>query len=859
MKKRFNVTGMTCASCQANVTRAVSKLGVDEVNVNLISESMSVDYDENKVNDQDIINAVEKIGYGASIKNTEKKSNTKQNELNTKEAEEKNTKFRLKVSFGFLIPLMYFAMGSMINLPMPNFLRGSEGALNNAFIQFLLTIPVLIVNRKFFINGFKGLVNRAANMDTLVALGSSAATIYGIFVIMRMAYGLSFGYPELVDKYMHNLYFESSAMILTLITLGKYFEARSKGETKASLENLINLAPKKATIIEDGKEKKIDVENINKGDVILIKPGDSIPVDGEIIEGSSLLDESAITGESIPVNKEVGDKVITATINKEGSFKFIATNVGEDTTLSQIINLVNEANETKAPISKMADQIASIFVPAVIIISIITFIVWMALGYNFEFALNLMISVLVISCPCALGLATPMAIMVATGKSAELGLLFKNAESLENLSKVDTILLDKTGTITEGSPKVTDIYSKMDEKEFIKLAASLENSSEHPLSSAIVNYAKENNIDPLKINNFNAISGKGIKANYQGKKYYAGNIKLMKDQSINLLDYKDIADKYSKEGKTSMYFANENEVIGIIAAMDLPKNNSKFAIAELKNLGYEVTMVTGDNEQTAESIKNELGIDKKYAEVLPGDKDKVVKELQDMGKKVTMVGDGINDAPALARSDIGIAIGNGTDVAIDSADIVLMSNSLLDIVSSIELSKATIKNIKQNLFWAFFYNIILIPLASGLFYPLTGKTLNPMFSALAMSMSSIFVCLNSLRLKGFRPNFKNKEEIDKLDKKSINKNVEKLQKENIKGEEKMAETNKLIVNVDGMSCEHCKEHVTKSLEELAFVEKADVSLEDNNATVDYFGTADEDAIKNAIIDAGYEYKGVEYK
>ena len=857
MKKRFDVTGMTCSACQANVTRAVEKLGVNEVNVNLINESMSVDYDENKINEDDIINAVEKIGYGASPKNQEKKKNIEK--TSDKSNGENNTKTRLKVSFGFLIPLMYVAMGPMIGLPVPRVLQGQEGALNNAFIQFLLTIPVLVINRKFFINGYKGLINNAPNMDTLVALGASAATFYGIFAIMRMAYGFGFGNIDIVHKYMHNLYFESAAMILTLITLGKYFEARSKGQTKASLENLMNLAPKKATIIVDGKQKNVVVPDINRGDIVLIKPGDSIPVDGEIIEGSSLIDQAAITGESIPVNKGIGDDVITATINKEGSFKFIATKVGEDTTLAQIINLVNEANETKAPIAKTADKISAIFVPSVITISIITFIVWMALGYDFEFALNLMISVLVISCPCALGLATPMAIMVSTGKSAELGLLFKNAESLENLSKVDTILLDKTGTITEGRPQVTDIKTNMDQNEFLKIASSIENSSEHPLSNAIVSYANENNISPIKVKDFSAISGKGIKATYSGENYLAGNLRLMKENNIDLKNYEKIANNYSNEGKTSMYFANDTEIIGLIAVKDLPKDTSKLAIDELKNLGYEVTMVTGDNEKTAEAIRKDLGIDKKFAEVLPHDKDKVVKQLQDMGKKVTMVGDGINDAPALARSDIGIAIGNGTDVAIDSADVVLMRNSLLDIVSALELSKSTIKTIKQNLFWAFFYNIILIPVAAGLLYPLKGIMLNPMFAAFAMSMSSIFVCLNSLRLKIFKAEFKNQNKIDELEKYASNKQIENLPNKELKGEEKMADTNKLVVNVGGMTCEHCKKNVEKALNELSFVENAEVNLEEKNASVDYFGSVDEEKIEEAITEAGYEFNGIEYK
>ena len=857
MKERFDVSGMTCASCQANVTKAVEKLGVNEVNVNLISESMIVDYDNKKISTSDIINAVEKIGYGASLKG-DKSIESKKEKENAKDSEELNTIFRLKVSFAFLIPLLYVAMGPMIGLKLPFFLSGHEGALNNAFLQFLLTLPVLIVNRKFFISGFKGLVNKAPNMDTLVALGASAATFYGIFVIMMMAYGLGFNKANIVDKYMHNLYFESAAMILTLITLGKYFEAKSKGKTKASLENLINLAPKKATRIVDGRQEIVDVDQINKGDIILIKPGDSIPVDGVIVEGSSVVDESAITGESIPVTKSIDDQVVTATINKDGSFKFKATAVGEDTTLSQIINLVNEANETKAPIAKMADKISAVFVPVVIIISILTFAIWMLLGYDFEFALNMMISVLVISCPCALGLATPMAIMVSTGKSAELGLLFKNAESLENLHKVDTILLDKTGTITEGKPVVTDIETSMGEKDFLELATSIESSSEHPLSTAITSYAGEKNIHPVKVGEFNAISGKGIKAIIDNKTYFAGNIRLMTEENIDLANYKNIAEKYASQGKTSMYFADQSQVIGIIAVKDVAKNTSKIAIDELKNLGYEVTMVTGDNKTTAEAIRSELNIDKKFAEVLPQDKDKVVKELQDMGNKVTMVGDGINDAPALARSDIGMAIGNGTDVAIDSADVVLMRNSLLDIVSSIELSKATIKTIKQNLFWAFFYNVILIPLAAGLLYPSFGITLNPMFAAFAMSISSVFVCLNSLRLRGFKPKFKNENKIREIEKLQ-NKEENKLRENVNKGEEKMAETNKLLVNVDGMTCKHCKANVEKALKELTFVENAEVNLDNKNAEVTYFGAADEKAIEEAINEAGYEYKGIEYK
>ena len=583
MKERFDVSGMTCASCQANVQKAVEKLGVDFVNVNLISETMTVSYDDGKISENDIIKAVEKIGYGAKVKN---KNNLKEN--NKTFDEEKIVKNRLIISFIFLIPLMYISMGHMINLPLPHFLMGARGSVNFAFLQFLLTLPIVFVNRIFYISGFKALFNKASNMDTLVGLGSFAALIYGIFAIMRMAYGLGFEKFEIVENYRHNLYFESSAMILTLI----------------SLESLMNLAPKKARILKDKKEVEILVEDLKIGDLILVRPGEAIPVDGIVKEGSSLVDESAITGESIPINKNIGDEVISATLNKQGSFIFEATKVGEDTTLSKIIELVNQANETKAPIAKLADKISAIFVPTVMIISLITFIAWMILGYGFEFSLNFAISVLVISCPCALGLATPMAIMVATGKSAQFGLLFKNAESLENLHKVDTILLDKTGTITEGRPQVTDIISEIDENEFIKIASSIENNSEHPLSHAISEYAKAKNIQTKNIEDFEAISGKGIKAKYDDKIYYGGNISLMKEKNIDLKSYEKKADKFSNEGKTSMYFADEKNVIGIIAVQDKPKNLSKIAIDEMKKMGYEVRMITGDNEKTAEAIKN---------------------------------------------------------------------------------------------------------------------------------------------------------------------------------------------------------------------------------------------------------------
>lgn len=840
MKKRFDVYGMTCASCQAAVDRAIRKLGVNDVNVNLINESMSVDYNEDKISIEDIINAVSKAGYKASLKDKKENSNS-----DLKETEEDNTKFRLKISFFFMVNLMYVAMGPMIGLPIIEIFKGSKGAINNAFVQFLLTIPIVFTNRKFFISGFKSLANRNPNMDTLVALGSSSALVYGIFVIMRMAYAAGFSDFEIIDSYRHNLYFESSAMILTLITLGKYFEARSKGETKASLKNLIDLSPDKSIVIRDNAEVEIATEDIVKDDVIVIRPGERIPVDGKIIEGSSLVDESAITGESIPINKNIGDEVISATINVQGSFKFTATRVGEDTTLAQIINLVNEANETKAPIAKLADKISAVFVPAVIAISIVTFIIWYIFTKDFEFALNLMISVLVISCPCALGLATPMAIMVATGKSAELGLLFKNAESLENLHKVDTILLDKTGTITEGRPVVTDVITDLDENYFLEIAASLENLSEHPLSDAIKTYASEKKSKILTVDNFESIVGKGIKGKINNKLYYAGNLRLIEENGIKLNDYKNLSEELSKDGKTSMYFANDSEVIGIISAKDLEKESSKIAIDLLKNEGFEVTMVTGDNEITAEAIRKKLNIDKKFAEVLPQDKDKVVNKLQKDGKKVAMVGDGINDAPALVRSDIGLAIGKGSDIAIDSADVVLVKNSLLDLVKSIDLSRATIKTIRENLFWAFFYNVILIPLAAGVFYPKFGLKLNPMFAAFAMSLSSVFVCLNSLRLKRFKSNA------------IINTN-ENIENDYLK-ENKMNEVKTMIINVNGMSCNNCAKHVKNALENIEGINEAVVSLDNKNAEISYEGNIDEKVIKEAITEAGYEYTGIESK
>lgn len=848
MEKKFDVSGMTCASCVANVTKAVKKLdGVVDANVNLMTNSMKVSYDENKVNDKKIISAVEKIGYGAKV------AGEKISGENKKEDREGHLKNRLVSSLVFMIILMYVAMGHMVHLPSPMIFHGREGAIIFAFSQFLLALPVVYINRDFYISGFRGLKNRTPNMDSLVAIGSLAALVYGIFAIYMMAYGFGQGDMELVDAYRHNLYFESSAMILTLITVGKYLEEKSKNKTRSSLANLMDLAPKMATVIEDGEEVVKNIEDVRVGDILIVRPGESVAVDGKVIEGASSLDESAVTGESIPVQKSVGDRVISASINTTGSFKFQAEKVGEDTTISQIIKLVDEANQSKAPIAKLADEIAGVFVPAVLIIAALTFGVWMALGYGFENALNFAISVLVISCPCALGLATPVSIMVATGKSADFGLLFKNAEVLENLHKIDVIVMDKTGTITEGKPILTDIVTDLDQDEFLKIAGSIEKNSQHPLASAIINYAQENDIDLEEITNFNSVSGRGLNGEIAGNKYLAGNIEYMLEENIDLKDFKKKAEELAGEGKTSMYFANESEVLGIISVKDLPKKSSKDAIKLLRGMGKKIIMLTGDNEKTAEAIADEIGVDQTLAGLLPQDKNKEIDKIQKSGKKVLMIGDGINDAPSLAKADIGMAIGHGTDVAIESSDVVLMRSDLLDVVSALELSKATIKNIKQNLFWAFFYNTIGIPLAAGLLFPAFGIKLSPMFAALAMSLSSVFVVNNALRIRRFKPRGinslegKNHENEKILHEEKNSKSIKNLHEENVKREEK----NLTTIKVEGMTCGHCEKRVSEALEKTGKAKNVLAKHEDGTVKfVDSGITAEE--IKKAVEEAGYK-------
>ncbi len=757
MNQKFNVIGMTCSSCSATVEKSVNKVeGVQSVSVNLLSNSMMVEYDTDVTDYNYIIKAVVNAGYNASVFSRKGIDSAKNEKVvNTVEIELKEMKTRIIVSFIFLIPLLYIAMGHMLKFPLPSWLHGTENAITFSFLQFLLSLPIIYVNRKYFQVGFKTLRHGSPNMDSLIAIGSSAAILYGVYAIIRIGYGLGHDDMDSVMRYTMDLYFESAGTILTLITLGKFLEARSKGKTSEAITKLMDLAPKTATVMRDGQEFDIPVEEVMIDDIILVRPGQSIPVDGIILEGSSAVDQAALTGESIPVEKQVGDKVIAATINKTGFFKFKAQKVGDDTTLAQIIQLVEDASSSKAPIAKLADKISGIFVPVVISIAVLTIIVWLLLGATFEFALSIGIAILVISCPCALGLATPVAIMVGTGKGALNGILIKSAEALEIAHTVNTVILDKTGTITEGRPKVTDILteSNVTELQLLEIAASIEKPSEHPLADAIVEKANQMNVKIKEVQEFNAISGRGIIAVIDGVEYYAGNLALMQDKEITVDNLKESSDAFAESGKTPLYFANNKRFLGIIAVADVVKPTSREAIEQLKAMGIDVVMLTGDNIKTAEAIRKQLNIDRVVAEVLPQDKEREVRRIQESGRKVAMIGDGINDAPALARADVGIAIGAGTDIAIESADIVLMKSDLLDAVTAIQLSKATIRNIKQNLFWAFFYNSIGIPLAAGVFYTLLGWKLNPMFAAAAMSLSSVCVVSNALRLKFFKPQY----------------------------------------------------------------------------------------------------------
>lgn len=753
-KTKFDIQGMTCSSCSSHVEKAVNKLeGIKNVNVNLLSNNMTVEYDESKLNNETIIKAVIDAGYGAkTIDEENKKQSKKEKTINNTDII-KSMKKRLIISICFLIPLMYIAMYHMFyewfGLPIPQIIttlfHGTKNAIAFGFTQFLLLLPIVYVNRNYFIVGFKRLLKRSPNMDSLIAIGSGAAIIYGIFAIYMIGYGLGHNQIDIVEKYSMDIYFESAGTILTLITVGKYLETKSKGKTSDAISKLINLAPKTAMVLRDEKEIEINLEEILVGDIIIIKPGESIGVDGIIIEGSSAIDQSSITGESIPVEKAVGDTVVSGTINKNGYLKIKATKVGGDTTLSQIIKLVEEASNSKAPISRLADKVSGIFVPCVITIAILATVFWLIQGQSFEFELSIGIAVLVISCPCALGLATPVAIMVGTGKGAEEGILIKSAESLEILHTVNTVVLDKTGTVTEGKPKVTNIVSLIEEKELLKIAGSLEKNSEHPLSEAIMEKIMQEQIKLSKITEFEAISGRGVKAKIEGITYFGGNIAFMEENNISTTLILEPSQELLKQGKTVLYFANEKEVIGIIAVADTIKETSYNAIQELKRKNIEVVMLTGDNKIVAEQIGKKLKIDKVISEVLPQDKEKEISKLQEQGKKVAFVGDGINDSPALVKADVGLAIGSGTDIAIESADIVLMKNTLLDVVTAIRLSKAVIRNIKMNLFWAFFYNIIGIPVATGVFYLSFGFKLSPMWRCSSYEFKFSMCCYKCIK------------------------------------------------------------------------------------------------------------------
>ena len=883
MKERFDVTGMTCSACSSHVEKSVGKLtGVENVSVNLLTNSMQVEFDENKLDTAGIIKAVEDAGYGAAVKDEHAKSGAKtsgqsgsqeNNGLSAVEQNVKNMKKRLIVSLIFWIPLMYVSMGHMIyqwlNIPMPpftmNFLHGNENAITYAFTQFLLLLPILIANQKYFKNGFKTLWHRSPNMDSLIAIGAGAAILYGIFAIYRIGYAMGHGDMMVVHQYAHDLYFESAGTILTLITIGKYLETKSKGKTSEAITKLLNLAPKTVTAVRDGVEQVVDAADVEKGEIFLVKPGESVAVDGIVLEGKSSFDESAITGESIPVPKQEGDTIVSASINKSGLIRAKATKVGEDTTIAQIIRLVEEASSSKAPIAKMADKIAGVFVPAVITIALITGVIWLISGATFEFAMSTAIAVLVISCPCALGLATPVAIMVGTGKGAENGILIKSGDALETAHQIDTVVLDKTGTITQGKPVVTDIIcaagKNADKTQLLQIAGSLEKGSEHPLAEAIVNYCVTNNISLEKVTDFNALFGKGIEGTVSGTHYYAGNEKMMEEKGISLsTEQKNQIQALAKQGRTPLLFADENQFLGIVAVADVVKPTSKEAVQKFRDYGIHVIMLTGDNEVTAQAIKEQVGIDEVIAGVLPTQKEEKISALKQAGHKVAMIGDGVNDAPALASADVGIAIGAGTDVAIESADIVLMKNDLLDAVGAVKLSKAVIRNIKENLFWAFFYNSIGIPLAAGVLYPLFQIKLNPMFGAAAMSLSSVCVVSNALRLRWVKLHDAKKTQsephqdvaastiADINQHNALDNNIKSTN--NDKGESTMTTT----ISIEGMMCAHCQAHVEKALKEVAGVTEVTVSLENKNAVVT--GDASVEALKQAVVDAGYEVTDV---
>lgn len=863
-KEKFTITGMTCSACSARVEKAVSKVdGTKDVSVNLLTNSMQLEYDESKTNVPAIIAAVVEAGYGASVKGAER---AKAAALPEEDPVRKNIaemKHRLIWSIIFLMPTLYISMHGLFQklfgLPVPQLISqlfdGPENAITFAFSQFLLVLPIMYLNRRYYIAGFRNLLHGAPNMDSLVGMGSMAAALFGAFAIFRMGWGFGHNDWALVTEYSTNLYFESAGMIVTLITVGKYLEARAKGQTSKALEKLMDLAPKQATVVRGGVEQVVPVEQLAVGDEIVVRPGERIPADGVVLSGTTSIDESAITGEPIPVEKQQGDKVTSATINKQGFIHFRAERVGADSTISQIIRLVDEASASKAPIARMADKIAGVFVPAVITVAVLAGAAWLAMGASVEFAFSIAICILVISCPCSLGLATPVAIMVGTGKGAENGILIKSGEALEIAQSVDTVVMDKTGTITEGRPEVTSVLAAdgFSEQKLLAIAAGLEKGSEHPLAEAVMNYAEEKKIAAKAMTDFRALFGRGVEAKADGHVYYAGNAKLMAEQQIDLAPYESHLGALSDDGCTPLIFAEDDHVIGILAAADVEKATSKEAIARFREMGIDVVMLTGDNERTAEAIRRRMGIPKVIAGVLPENKAEHIKKLQSEGHKVAMIGDGINDAPALAQADLGMAIGAGTDVAIESADAVLMKSDLLDAVSAIRLSKAVLRNIKENLFWALIYNVICIPVAAGILYPAFGIKLSPVVGAAAMSMSSVCVVMNALRLRFFKTDRGEAQEAAVVHKDVAPAVPAAADHHSIKQKEE--DTMEKTLTIKGMMCAHCQKHVHDALAKMDGVTDVTVDLEGGKADVKASREIPQEDFRKVIEEAGYELVG----
>ena len=886
MRQKYDVTGMTCAACAARVEKGVKALpGVEQVSVNLLKNSMTVEYDPRAVDAERIIGAVEKAGYGAAPAGRGSKA---QAEARVQPGDQARAHYRamgrrVAGSALFTAPLFYLSMGHMMGWPLPACFLGVENAMVLALTQLLLLLPVMAINASYYRAGFRSLLRGAPNMDSLIALGSGASLAYGVYALYKIALGFGLGDMATVEQFAHDLYFEGAATILTLITLGKFLEARAKGKTTDAINKLLDLSPKTARVLRDGAEQVVPVEQVVKGDVLVVKAGEAVPVDGEVLEGSASVDESALTGESLPVDKQPGDKVTGATINRSGYFKMRAQKVGEETALAQIIRLVDEATSSKAPIAKLADRVAGVFVPAVIAIALVAGIAWLIAGAGAEFALTIMVSVLVVSCPCALGLATPTAIMVGTGRGASNGILFKSAQALETAHSVNTVVLDKTGTITTGRPVVTDLACLSGgEERLLRLALSLENLSEHPLAQAVVAQARDRGLSPWPVEDFAQVPGQGLKGRIEGKEALAGNRRMMAAFGLDGEALQAMQERMAAQGKTPLFFAWGGEVLGMIAVADVVKPTSAQAVAELKAMGIQVVMLTGDNARTAQAIQRQVGVDRVVAEVLPQDKEKEIRRLQQEGQKVAMVGDGINDAPALARADVGIAIGAGTDVAMESASIVLMKNDLLDVAGAIRLSKATIRNIKENLFWAFFYNVIGIPIAAGCFYSAFGLKLNPMLAALAMSFSSVFVVSNALRLRFFKFKGQNAApcpvcpaegangrqaapagggEVSSCPASPVGNSWDKPSLQAQAGDDHNQNCGginmKKVLTVEGMMCQNCVRHVTHALEGVSGVSRVQVDLQAKTAAVEAEAGVTDQALVDAVTQAGYEVKGIE--